>query len=105
MKFLILSKSRSQQFASWWLPSKCGYTTDVDQAGRFSAEESASIVRGSPEKDMRVPVSAIGRTLQTSRVVVLAHGENRDELSAFDVPNAELSGPQRPARKDEDGTE
>ena len=84
VEFLILSKNRSQQFASWWLPGKCGYTTDIDKAGRFSAQESASIVRGSPEKDMRVPVSAIGRTLVPARVIVMEHGDNRDELMAFD---------------------
>lgn len=84
MMFLILSKDRSSQVASWWLPSKCGYTTDVDAAGRFSAEESARIVAGSPEKDMRVPLSAIGRTLKPARVIVLDHNDNRDELMAFD---------------------
>lgn len=84
MQFLIMSKSRSETVASWWLPDKCGYTTDVDLAGRFSAEESASIVRGSPEKDMRVPVSALQRTVEVRRVVYLDQGANRDELQAFD---------------------
>lgn len=84
MDFLILSKDRSQTLASWWLPSGHGYTTDVDKAGRFSAEESARIVRGSPEKDMRVPVSALQRTVETRRVVHLDDARNRDELMAFD---------------------
>lgn len=79
-----MSKDRSRVAASWWLQEKNGYTSDVDRAGRFSAEESASIVRGSPEKDMRVPLSAIGRTVHTARVVVMEHHENRDELLAFD---------------------
>jgi hypothetical protein len=84
MEFLILSKSRSQDFASWWLPGKNGYTTDVDKAGKFSAADSALIVRGSPEKDMRVPVSALERSLETRRVVHMDDASNRDELMAFD---------------------
>jgi hypothetical protein len=84
MEYLILSKSRSQTMASWWMPGGHGYTTDVDKAGRFSAEESARIVRGSPEKDMRVPASALERTVETRRVVHLEDARNRDELMAFD---------------------
>ena len=84
MEYLILSKSRSQTFASWWLPDKHGYTTDVDKAGKFSAEESALIVLGSPEKDMRVPVTALWGNVQLRRVVYLDDGANRDELMAYD---------------------
>lgn len=84
MEYQILSKDRTQGLASWWLPGKNGYTCDVDKAGRFSAEESARIVRGSPEKDMRVPVSALERTVETRRVVHLDDANNRDELMAFD---------------------
>lgn len=84
MEFLILSKDRSQTLASWWLPGGHGYTTDVDKAGKFSAEESARIVRGSPEKDMRVPVTALWGNVQTRRVVYLDDASNRDELIAFD---------------------
>jgi hypothetical protein len=56
----------------------------VDKAGKFSAADSALIVRGSPEKDMRVPVSALERSLETRRVVHMDDASNRDELMAFD---------------------
>lgn len=86
MDFLILSKCRSngKGVAHWWRERGRGYTTDVDQAGRYSAEESLRIVRGSPEKDMRVPVSAIGRLIETRRVVSLEDANNLEELRAFD---------------------
>lgn len=84
MDFLILSKSRSNGIAMWWLPDGKGYTNDVDRAGRFSAEESSRIVRGSPEKDMRVPWSAINRTVTTRRIVDIGDADNHSELKAFD---------------------
>lgn len=84
MQFLILSKSRSNGIAVWWRPDQRGYTTDVDKAGRYSAEESASIVRGCPEKDMRIPVSAIDRVVTTRRIVDIGDANNHAELMAFD---------------------
>ena len=84
MQFLILSKSQSNGIAIWWRPGQRGYTNDVDKAGRYSAEESASIVRGSPEKDMRIPVSAIDRVITTRRIVDIGDANNHAELMAFD---------------------
>ena len=79
-EFLILSKSRSRTLVTWWLPGGHGYTTDVDRAGRFSAQESARIVRGSPEKDARVPVALLPR-LTTRRVVYL--DETAEEMRCW----------------------
>ena len=84
MEFLILSKDRSQGIAMWWRPNSAGYTTDIDAAGRYSADESAQIVRAGPDKDMRVPVSAIGRVVTTRRIVDIGDGDNHYELMAFD---------------------
>lgn len=83
MEFLILSKGRSSGIAIWWCPEGKGYTTDLEKAGRFSSVESLQIVRGSPEKDLRIPVSALGR-LQTRRIVDIGDAHNHDELMAFD---------------------
>jgi len=83
MEYLILSKSRTAGIAMWWRPEGKGYTNDVDKAGRFSAAESALIVRSSPEKDMRVPISAIGRTVATRRIVDVGDADNHSELMAF----------------------
>lgn len=84
MEFLILSKDRSQDIAMWWRPNSAGYTTDIDSAGRYSAEESARIVRAGPDKDMRVPVSAIDRVVTTRRIVDIGDANNHSELMAFD---------------------
>lgn len=84
MDFLILSKSRTNGIAMWWLPEGKGYTNNVDKAGRFSADESARIVRGSPEKDMRIPWGAINRTISTRRIVDVGDADNHAELMAFD---------------------
>lgn len=84
MEFLILSKNRSQGIATWWRPNSAGYTTDIDAAGRYSAEESAQIVRAGPDNDMRVPVSAIGRAVKTRRIVDIGDANNHSELMAFD---------------------
>ena len=84
MEFLILNKDRSQGAAMWWRPDRAGYTTDVDSAGRYSSEESARIVRSGSGKDIRVPVSAIGRTVTTRRIVDVGDADNHAELMAFD---------------------
>lgn len=84
MEFLILSKSRTDGIATWWLSDGKGYTNNVDMAGRFSADESARIVSVSPENNMRVPWSAINRTIATRRIVDLGDADNNAELMAFD---------------------
>lgn len=84
MKFLILSKDKSQGIAMWWRPESEGYTTDVDAAGRYSADESAKIARSGHGKDIRVPVSAIDRVVTTRRIVDIGDADNYSELMAFD---------------------
>lgn len=84
MLYLIMSKGRSQSCAMFWTQSKYGYTTNVDEAGRFSEEESAAIVRSSPEKDLRIPESALGSAIRTSRVVYTDYLENLENLRKFD---------------------
>lgn len=84
MQYLILSKSRSQGIAMWWRPDQRGYTTDVDKAGRYSEEESASIVRGAPDKDMRVPLPFIDRVVATRRIVDIGDANNHAALSMLD---------------------
>lgn len=82
MRFLILSKSRSQGIAVWWRPGQSGYTNDVDTAGRYSAEESERIVSGAPEKDMRVPEYVIDR-LATRCIVDIGDANNYADLMAY----------------------
>jgi hypothetical protein len=44
---------------SWWREGGCGYTCDIDQAGKFSEKEALSIVRSRPDVDKAWPVSVI----------------------------------------------
>lgn len=38
MKYLILSKKRSDDIATWYRPNSCGYTQNISEAGRFGEE-------------------------------------------------------------------
>ena len=84
MEFLILSKDRSQGIATWWRPNGAGYTTDINAAGRYSAEDSLQIVSSGQGKDMRIPVSAIDCLVMTRRIVDIGDANNYSELMAFD---------------------
>jgi hypothetical protein len=48
-EYLILSLKWSDGAAAavWYAPGACGYTTDLEKAGRFSADEARSHTRGS----------------------------------------------------------
>lgn len=42
--YLILCTSGPPpNMALWWGPDRCGYTADVDKAGRYSREEASRI--------------------------------------------------------------
>lgn len=82
MQYLILSDSTSDGMALWWRPDRCGYTTDLQRAGRYSKEEAESIqrIRGT---DFPVPESAIGTILQARLVVNIEDSNNVDELRKY----------------------
>lgn len=42
MQYLIYSREHE----AWWKPAERGYTTDIDQAGRYSREKAAAICEG-----------------------------------------------------------
>lgn len=35
----------SNEHRAWWRPGRCGYTTDIDQAGRYDRREAKRICR------------------------------------------------------------
>lgn len=43
MRFLIWSFEHD----AWWAPNRCGYTTDISKAGRYSKEDAGDIVTSS----------------------------------------------------------
>ena len=48
MEYLIAHighTGRHHEHVTWWKPDSCGYTICVDMAGRYSADEAASICR------------------------------------------------------------
>lgn len=47
MKYLILRKgSYVGNSLVWWRPNSCGYTTNIDEAGRYDYEEAKNIMKG-----------------------------------------------------------
>lgn len=89
MKFLILHKERRGELALWWRPERRGYTVNIDQAGRYSAQEAESIARIRGE-DFPVPEIAIGTALVARRVISVEDDANFDNLKAFQM--AKLDG-------------
>jgi len=43
MQYLIWSF----EHRAWWGPDRCGYTTDIERAGRYTKEEAGEIVTSS----------------------------------------------------------
>lgn len=39
-EWLLLSISHSREFALWWKPDERGYTTDLQQAGKYTEERA-----------------------------------------------------------------
>ena len=45
MKFLILTRRHVGDFLLWWGPNRCGYTANVDEAGRYDESEGSHLIR------------------------------------------------------------
>ena len=83
MDYLILSKHRTTGIALWWRGGALGYTTDVNDAGRFDEAEAKRIAKDSHQDDVAVPVSVIGDTVTTRTVVDVGDASNHARLMAF----------------------
>jgi len=82
-QFLVLCRCRSNGVALWWRSDGAGYTEDVTEAGRYTAEEARKIVAGSGRGEEMWPEK-----------VVLA-GKLRAIVDMGDSANAYLSEQRR----------
>jgi hypothetical protein len=82
-EYLILFRARnSNGDAIWWRPGRAGYTSNIEQAGRYSQEDAESIaqIRGD---DFPVPVCDIGTKLVTRSTVNVEDGHNFATLKSY----------------------
>jgi len=63
MMFVIWSIEHN----AWWRPHRWGYTTELSEAGLYSAIESAAIVANANQGDVchecRIPAASLGLTM------------------------------------------
>ena len=81
--FLLLAfdKSSRQDLALWWRPKSAGYTTRVEQAGRYTEAEARDIETKSRGDVHAVPI-ALALSLQKSVVDI---GDYRDALRGVEA--------------------
>jgi hypothetical protein len=81
-RFLILQRERVGDLALWWRPDRRGYTTNVDEAGRYTEEEALSIqaIRGG---DIPVPESFLRKCVKRRTVVSSEDGDNFTLLKQY----------------------
>lgn len=73
--YLILYNKRGSDLALWWRPNSSGYTTNLNDAGRYSKGEAESIARIRGE-DTPVCESILGNGLQIRNVINMEDGDN-----------------------------
>lgn len=82
MSYLILCRDRVQGVALWWRSGRSGYTTNVNEAGRYSKDEADSIAR-LRSQDFPVPEEAIGTVLKPRTIVTTDDAGNGAALRDF----------------------
>lgn len=65
---------KHHEHVCWWKPDGCGYTICVDKAGRYSAEEAASICNVDHSVCIAVPVEAVEPLARSTPYYRLSNG-------------------------------
>ena len=84
MRYLIFSKPRTTGVAMWWRPNAAGYTTNLDDAGRYSKEDAESHCAAAHHEIVAVEELAAYK-LATRTIVDMGDGANYQMLMS---PNA-----------------
>lgn len=74
----------------WWGPDRNGYTTNIDDAGRYTREEAERIEASRPTTDVAVPAAAAA---DVARSVAY-----RESFAGFYEPKPEPRRPRRALR-------
>lgn len=63
VRYYIRDMTATGDLCLWWRPDRCGYTTDLDQAGVYSEDEANKIarIRGTDKPYPVESVSAVAR--------------------------------------------
>lgn len=54
----------------WWRPDAKGYTTDINEAGKYPAERMLSIINNRPDEDVAWEAEYIDNTPEIRKVVI-----------------------------------
>lgn len=83
----------SLEHDAWWAPDWCGYTRSLQEAGRYSEEESAKILRRANQ--FAVVEAAIGVTINECRIPVEVVGLSGADTAQVYVPSIPAEGDRR----------
>lgn len=84
--YLIHSKKHTGSIALWWGPDRCGYTNDIDYAGRYTHEEALEICKpGNYQDSIPVHIEVVHSRLRSRTIVDLGDDGNRKVID--DLPH------------------
>lgn len=65
----------------WWKHNAKGYTTDINEAGKYSYEEAEKICRNRPQYDIAYECSIIDDNIQAHKTIIDAQYVSLNEAS------------------------
>ena len=54
----------------WWRPDSKGYTTNIEEAGRYTEEEMRGLINSRPEEDFAWECDYIDNTPEIRKVII-----------------------------------